>query len=792
MIGAGVSRHPRPGLVDALLLVLWALILHHAVVFEGRAFFDRDVEHFLYERLFAFRAAISAGALPLWNPYPAFGEPLLAVANVQAAYPTTWLALLLPPDVTDTAIVVLHTILAALGVRALGLELGLTRWAALFSGALWSASGPFLSCADQANMLTGAALIPWGWFAFARHGRLGGRNDLLLAAVLVAGCLLGGSPESALAAVAGAAFVLVPPEPGSWRRRSRRALGAAAIASVLGAALACVQWLPTAVLATRSVRAELSSGVQGFWSNHPAALAQTILPISAEDLPLRPELRERLFGGREPLLYSLYMGLGAMALAGAALLGRRPRGRAVLVGMSIVAFWLSLGDHGLLWELVDRIPPLRYVRFPSRFSIPGALPLAILAGGGVDALLGRPGPGVRRWIVEGLVVAACAAGVGWLARPQSSVWAAVLMTPQDLGIPWQASPTLVGLFQGLALSSLLTAPVALAFLVGPSRILVGVASVAALLDVAAATRDVNPTVARSLLEKAPPALDLIPRTRPNRTLVVHYSGIGAGDVPGLPRHLHGASPEERLWNRRYYPADSLGTPGWSIESFPEDVPGLRAVRVSRWINTLRGLAFSPIFPRLVELSGVQYVISLHDLGAPERLRLLSVARSRVAAVRTYSVVRPLPRALAPAGVRVVQGQEAFATLVDEGFDPLREVVLASGRPSPPGAGGSVSIETLGFDRVVLDARMDAPGHVVLLDAYDPGWRARVDGRPAPVLVANLAFRAVPVPAGRHVVELLYRPVEVEIGLGVTLVSALGMLLASLTRWPRSSSPSGAR
>ncbi len=42
------------------------------------------------------------------------------------------------------------------------------------------------------------------------------------------------------------------------------------------------------------------------------------------------------------------------------------------------------------------------------------------------------------------------------------------------------------------------------------------------------------------------------------------------------------------------------------------------------------------------------------------------------------------------------------------------------------------------------------------EAWYPGWRASIDGRPAPLLVTNAAFRGLALPPGRHgaVISLL--------------------------------------
>jgi uncharacterized membrane protein YfhO len=49
------------------------------------------------------------------------------------------------------------------------------------------------------------------------------------------------------------------------------------------------------------------------------------------------------------------------------------------------------------------------------------------------------------------------------------------------------------------------------------------------------------------------------------------------------------------------------------------------------------------------------------------------------------------------------------------------------------------------------------GLLVVSGLFYPGWQARLDGRPVPIVQANLALRAVAVPPGLHQVEWRYRP-----------------------------------
>ena len=59
--------------------------------------------------------------------------------------------------------------------------------------------------------------------------------------------------------------------------------------------------------------------------------------------------------------------------------------------------------------------------------------------------------------------------------------------------------------------------------------------------------------------------------------------------------------------------------------------------------------------------------------------------------------------------------------------------------------------------IVIEAESPSGGYVVLNDPYHPWWFATVDGVDAPILRANMLFRAVAVPPGRHAVRFTFRP-----------------------------------
>ena len=67
--------------------------------------------------------------------------------------------------------------------------------------------------------------------------------------------------------------------------------------------------------------------------------------------------------------------------------------------------------------------------------------------------------------------------------------------------------------------------------------------------------------------------------------------------------------------------------------------------------------------------------------------------------------------------------------------------------------------------------------VVLNDVHFPGWKAKVDGRDAPVERVDYVLRGVRVGAGMHTVEFRYEPLSWRIGWITTLVALAGLVAA---------------
>ena len=107
-------------------------------------------------------------------------------------------------------------------------------------------------------------------------------------------------------------------------------------------------------------------------------------------------------------------------------------------------------------------------------------------------------------------------------------------------------------------------------------------------------------------------------------------------------------------------------------------------------------------------------------------------------------------------------------------DPTRVEVVGLPRESVPDPAATVAapceVHTPRPEEVRLTCPAEARGVAVLLDEKAPGWTAEVDGEPAPILLADGLFRAVPVPHGAREVVFRYRTPGLRLGAVVSLLA----------------------
>jgi hypothetical protein len=302
----------------------------------------------------------------------------------------------------------------------------------------------------------------------------------------------------------------------------------------------------------------------------------------------------------------------------------------------------------------------------------------------------------------------------------------------------------------------------------------------------------NPVAPPALYTHRPDALDALTSDPSTRVYSYDYSetGVAARRLGRPSAHTLARVPvgwpvdvAQALGMQMSLEPQTAGR--WGLrQAFDTDYRGLHSESLARLTRLVRLAEDWPggALVRLLRIGAVTHVVGLHRVGGDDLDTVATIPGLFEDPIRVRVVPGPLPRTFVVGGVRVAEGwEDALETLLDPGFEPEHEVLLprGTGRREPSGFRGVSRVREEAADRVRIEVELSTDGHVVFVDSYDPGWRATVDGRPVPVLRANVAFRAVSVPAGSHVVDMVYRPPLTMVGLvlsGFSLLVIGGLFL----------------
>jgi hypothetical protein len=749
------------------------LFLHRGALVSGGVIYKRDVHLVWLPQVEGFVRAVASGSWPVWDPCPSFGQPLLADASAQILYPLTWLNLMMRPWTYYAVFSVLHALLSSIGAYRLVRHLGASSSGGFVAGALWILSGPFLSLVDLWHHYASSAWIPWVFLAALRVLEAPSPRRIGVCGGAVALQILAGSADLCAMTLLGVlfyglAFSVNWRSPlGAGNLRLAAAIGAAV---ALGIGISSALWMSALDLAFRTPRWNLPDEVRTYWSVHPLTVLEILFPQLWSGVPLAPSLRQALFESREPFLASLYVGVPTLALAAGGIALQPSRLRTFWLGIGAGAVLVSLGRHFFVYELaLFLLPPLRILRYPVKALVLAAFAAALLAGLGFDAWREGGVPQRRRWLWYLLVPFGLVTVAGLTAAlviySDTAAWRPPLLSAAGLA----AVCALIGMARARAAS--------------PNHWAAALA-VLAIGDLGLFHRNAIPLAPRALYTYRPPIVDALREMGAARLYVYDYTRREE-NLRWLKREVgYRLASVPVGWNLDQ--AAALGmqqalapaTAGrWAFPSgFEIDYRGLQPEGLARLVAAMRGLGPEARL-RLLRLGEVTHVVALHAEGFEGLVPAGAWETVLVDRVLVFGVPDPWPRARIVPAARVADDAEGLRLLVDPAFDPTQEVVLATGSSSssPPSPADTIRIVEERSDRLALETDLSRPAYALLADAFDPGWRASIDGASVPLLRANLAFRAVRAPAGRHRIEMVYRPTSLRIGLALSAASLLAAL-----------------
>jgi len=831
--GAGARACPRLiARADALPLALLAgilILLFWRVLFAGQMFFYRDVFSYTYPRAQFIHAVVRSGHLPYWNPYFSFGEPVLANPNFLFFYPATLLIVLLPVGLAYGLHYILHFGWAALGAYLLARRWEQSRTAAFFAAAIFAFSGPMLSLGNLYNQAAAAAWIPWALLATDYAVRSRSRRPWILLAAVLALQFLGAEPFTLLATVALALAYAVFDTFGARDHlagRIFRVVLAFVAVVLLMLGLSAVGLLPSLDILHRARRGTtgLPYGETVYWSLHPLTFLDLLLPsFFGSVFESSTSWTYVLAGRNQPYYVSIFVGFIPVFFAWIGWSEGRRRRRNFVTAAVLILLLLACGRYTPLFaEAYLLFPPLALVRFPAKLLVPAICLLAILAGWGVDVIRGasaHPSGRTVRWRCRTLWPLVALGSVSAL------IWVLAAVAPQLIDRSSRAILVATNrLFQrspadalrasdleaavSYALSMIkLQFPGLAGFFFGGAIWLqalkqgrrwaqrgLGLAMLLGIAQIVWVNSSDNPTVPGSFYTYRPPVVGQPPDpSGPYRFAYIQrdqQSSMSESQAllnfDSIPE-ARGFSPAAQISFRDRLLLNRGATLSGIEMAENLDMEGsLPPAYYEFWIHEIKQESDQARADCLLGRANVKYIV--------RQSRRLSATTREVAPLFNgspepsylYENLCFLPRAYAVGNAVESSGSaDTLSKLSDPGFDARHTVILEPAQPLSPsllnptgGAGeiGEVTITSRDPNSVTLRAEMQRPGYVVLLDRWDPGWQATVDGKATPVLVADHMFRAVETGPGVHQIYFWYRQRGLAAGVAVSLLTMVALAL----------------
>ena len=675
--------------------------------------------------------SLREGTFPYWSDYSFGGGPTLGTVYGVGFYPPRMVAsLVVSPSWVHDLLVIFHVWLAGAAMFLLIRRLGCSWIAGLLAGVAWMFSPSWFGLALLEGSAILAGLLPLClWLV---HRAVIDRNvrDAVGAGAVLALIVLGASVQPAVFCfgIAGLWGLLLglrgPLRSRPWRdvlvsnaKIVAENFKVVAGYTILGVALCAFLVLPETAQIATSARAPIAEATMNL-----QRVSLSMLDRVIDATP--PSI------SGETIWTLTFLGLPVVVAAVAGCLSRRPGtglGRSI-----VVVFFLMMGGTFLTEIARAVVPGFAYISPLGRLLPFFAFGAIVLAGIGVDTLGGL----ARRWLRFPLsmpIVIAIA-----VLAVSAEAWQSIKYD-RDVNPPFQPRTASLLYPKTPLIASLQASRDRVAAAGDEQRILP--VRPGAPTDPFTPPPFVGETPLLFGLENAGGYLNVIPQRSQILTHVL------AGSPPEVNQPLVGA------YLAFFYS------------------------KTARW--------------DLLQKMGIDAVVTTPDpTKEPGFLRAIRTAKGKVTYSGADGAVIEVPearRAFVVDGVATAGGPSmALARYISPSFNVRRTVLLdgsfAAGVKSQPGTGpvdAQTRIVPTGESARRIEVNSPRAGWLVLLDSYDKGWSAKVNGRSTTLDRADFAYRAVRVPAGHSVVTMHYRTPGLRAGVAISLLAllvALGLLV----------------
>jgi len=641
------------------------------------------------------------GKIPLWNPYNFSGFPILSNIQVAALYPLNIFFLIFPFIDAWTMLIVLQPVLAGLFMYWYLRSLALRSVASLLGAIAWSFSGFNIAWLTWGTMGHVALWLPLALLAIDK------RWYFILVFSLVSQFFAGHAQISFYFILVIIAYAVM---------RKRAGLRFIVLLSLV-ALITAVQWIPFLDWVRQSSRVMGGAGwhKEG-WFIPWVHLVQFVAPD--------------FFGNPTTLNYwgqwnygefVGYVGVLPLVFTFGAILSARNIVRLFWIGMGAVAFLFALPTPISALPFILKVPILSSLQ-PTRLLFIVDFALAILTAYGCHEFLENTKR--RRWIWS-----LCSLGgifaILWIV----SIFGSLQVSLRNLVFPtllFLIAAALLIIYRRMHRVASLGNVLAWGF--------VGLVAV----DLLRFGWKFTPFTPRDYFFSETKVLSFLKQQpRPFRIMNV--------DKRILPPNTASYFGIESI--EGYDPIISSRYEEF-MAAIARGVPDITPPFGFNRIVTLESLHV-PLLPLL----GARYVLSLTDLPQQYLVKVFEEGETRV-----YEDSRAVPRAYIVERPIISFGKEETMNTLYKLKDFRREAVVegdVSILSVPMKGDESVFLTRYESNRLEIDTSLSVPRLLVVANAYDPGWRASIDGKTTSVYRTNYAFQGIVVPAGTHNIVFSY-------------------------------------
>jgi len=796
------------------IFILLIFFYFHNVLSSSYIFVERDLSAFFIPPRYLWVNLLRSFELPLWNPYSSSGIPLLATLQPGILYPPHILYLFLPFNIVWNWMIILHFVFSGVTINVFLRYLKASALASFVGGAVFMLSGYLLSIHNILPHLLAVPWFPLVVMSFLKY--LEGRQvkHIVLTGIFVTTEFLAGAPEIVM--ITFLVLVVVSIFPGVFINEKVDAplrFKAIILIGVIFLLLSAVQLLPFYELKAWSIRRSgLSYKEATLWSFAWKDYLQFFLPdvfgysMTIEKYFTNQSWLKTVYLGIIPFILSIFFFLS------------KDRKRWLFLALIVASFLIAMGKYTPLYTFLYYIPPFNSIRYPVKFLFPFFFVISVTSALGFDRLQAGLEQKDRKTksIIYGAFYSSFFFAVlwGYLYLFDADVYRFLDVNgfkPEEYN---DIQFNLHNLKRFLLFSFMFCVMLLVTLRVRFKKITLCAIVCILTLDLFLANYSFYFSVPWQWYISKRGFVENLLKSRATERYMVTMKTY---------EEIQSINEEKTIAAPPYAPFFGM----YSILG----VEIMRIMHHEMFLGMLVTTASISNAKKYFDMSGVRYVITSYKVDDKDFTLVKNADLVNKTAYLYEYTKYPGRFLLYSKATFAKDDREVIEKLQSNEFDSRNELILLkphgvnptspSPRPSPARGEGKLSqphgvnptspsprpspargegkllpsasptrgegyggcssgkdlqgrVKLLSYkaNRFDLEYESDGDAFLYVSDTYYPGWRAYVDGKETEIYRANLAFRAIEAPKGKHTVVFKYVPMSFYIGLALTIIGIL--------------------